>query len=437
MQKDIPENVWKFTKRSRIQLKSLETFLELIRYLNSLEKRTLENYLGWQLICDFAQFSGGDLQKAFLDIFKREWHDDIAYRPRTELCLEFLAGEMGVMRAAVEHVYIRSYFNGSAKTEVMNMIKILHQTFNKTLHRFFWMDEDTNSAAITKLERLQYRVGFWNRTLNETYIEECYKDLPQFPHWATFIEMHEMAEQNLFFRDLRRFEEVKNEIPYIDPLETAMYYDNFHNAIVLPAASLRGMNYQFGLPAAANFGTLGMFIAKALARVVGHEGTRIVGNPTEDTSSTESQDQDAVDSSPSGQKPNTNHAFDQESKPRIESSYPYSGKHEPGSRMPKLTSIDSRSRSNMWSERTKQQFLNNSKCLQDPNRVPAWNYVQSNEPYNFMFEACSPFGFTDYIGLHVAYWGYRKWIRPSCDDTRLPSMQYLCMDKLLFASYAL
>ncbi|XP_042146494.1 neprilysin-1-like [Ixodes scapularis] len=433
MEKDIPYGVMKFNKQYQIQVIDGETVANLIYYMSTLNERLLENYIGWQIICNLAQFSGEKVHKAFVDIFRRDSDTEVTYTARPELCLDFLAGKSGIMRPAVQYVYIQSFFNASAKREVINIIEVLNQTFVRTLNSFFWMDEDTKVALFKKLKHLRYHVGYWDKMLNEKYINSLYQDLPRFHNHTTFIEIYQMVAQNNFFRDLRKIlTEIPIERASFDPLQVVMFYDATQTAIVMPAASLRGMNYEYGLPDAANFGTLAIHIAKTLATIFGPEGTRDLENQDEATDSKESNEL-GHNSQPS-QEPNLNH--EQSSTPSNNYPSKYPDKLNPEEYRPKSKNIHMRSHSNLWSETTKQEFLKHSSCLQRHfSGADAQDFVESNETDEFMFQAFAAIDFSDYIGLHVTYMAYKSWL--SRTESRLPLIFDLCDEKLLFASYAL
>uniref|UniRef100_A0A6B0VH96 Putative m13 peptidase n=1 Tax=Ixodes ricinus TaxID=34613 RepID=A0A6B0VH96_IXORI len=433
MRKDIPSFVLKLHERYKIQVKGAETVAELIEYMSNLKERQLENYLGWKIISSLAQFSGEKVHEAFVDIFRRESDTEVTYTPRPELCLDFLAGDMGIMRPAVEHVYLQSYFNASAKREVEDIISVVNQTFVHTLGLFFWMDKDTKDAIFKKLKYLRYHVGFWNKVLDEEYIKRLYQDLPRFHNYTTFIEIYREVVKNNFFHDVRKLSSVVSvERSYIDPFKVVMYYDASRTAIVMPAASLRGMNYEYGLPDAANFGTLAMFLAKTLSSIFGPDGTRNI-----ETEGMDSEESDEIEhNSQSTQNPNINH--DQDPTPSSNSLNYYPEKQNPGEYKPKLQSMPFRSHSNLWSEQTRQQFLKHSSCLQKHSSgANAQDFVESNETDEFMFQAFAAIDFSDYIGLHVTYLAYKTWLSERTEESRLPLIFDLCEEKLLFASYAL
>ncbi|CAN8016763.1 unnamed protein product, partial [Ixodes persulcatus] len=433
IKKDIPSYLLKLHERYKIQVKGVETVAELIEYMSKLNGRLLENYLGWKTISNLAQFSGEKVYKAFVDIFRRESDTAVTYTPRPELCLDFLAGDMGIMRPAVEHVYLQSYFNTSAKREVEDIISVVNKTFVHTLNLFSWMDNDTKDAIFNKLKYLRYHVGFWNKVLDEEYIKRLYQDLPSFHNHTTFIEIYREVVKNNFFHDVRKISsDVSVERSYIDPFQVVMFYDATQTAIVMAAASLRGMNYQYGLPDAANFGTLATFVAKTLASIFGPDGTRNIEN--QGTDSEESHEIDP--NSQSTQNPDIDHDQD----PTPSSNYPshYPEKQNPGGYRPKLQSMPFRSHSDMWSETTRKQFLKHSSCLQQHSSgASAQDFVESNETDEFMFQAFAAIEFSDYIGLHVTYSAYKTWLSERAEEGRLPLILDLCEEKLLFASYAL
>uniref|UniRef100_V5GLX2 Putative peptidase family m13 includes neprilysin n=1 Tax=Ixodes ricinus TaxID=34613 RepID=V5GLX2_IXORI len=227
IKKDIPSYLLKLHEQYKIQVKGAKSVAELIEYMSKLNERLLENYLGWKIISSLAQFSGEKVYKAFVDIFRRESDSEVTYTPRPELCLDFLAGDMGIMRPAVEHVYLQSYFNTSAKTEVNDITRVVNQTFVQTLSLFSWMDKDTKDAIFKKLKYLRYHVGFANKMLDERFIEMLYQDLPRFYNHTTFIEiLSKRCGKITFFNDVSENLQTISALvkSYIDPFQVVMFY---------------------------------------------------------------------------------------------------------------------------------------------------------------------------------------------------------------------
>ncbi|XP_040070698.1 neprilysin-1-like [Ixodes scapularis] len=459
LRKDIPEETWNFSLEQAILVKDVETFYPFGEYLTQVDARVLEDLIGWILIRDLAQFTNGDGQKMFLDLFtqdKKENENPVSI-PRDELCFNILVENGGIMRPAVENIFVRKYFDQEAKTEVTQIAGSLHLEFERTLHKFYWMDIDTEAAAIEKLKRLQYKIGFGDKTIEETYIESLYKHLPTFTERTKFPAMFQYIIRNNFLTDLEQLSGliVKNDATYIDPFGDHMFYDATETALVLPAAYLYRMGFRSGLPPESNFGGLGMIISTAIVSQFGHEALRLVDDKEEEwehtSSPVETQDRFTTPS----WNPNKDHAPSYEGgdldykRPKIkQDEYDYGSTYYNQNELPDEYSAENRQKDKfnsqpkreipkLWSNYTRTHFLTNSKCLQkgilDPKDL---GLSESDLADEFIFEAWCPVHFPDYVGLRVAYNVYLAALRTNVKKKFL-GLSSFYENQLFFTSYAL
>uniref|UniRef100_A0A6B0VGH9 Putative neutral endopeptidase-like protein n=1 Tax=Ixodes ricinus TaxID=34613 RepID=A0A6B0VGH9_IXORI len=459
LRKDIPKETWNFSLQQAILVKDVESFYSLGAYLTQVDERVLENLIGWIMIRDLAQFTNGDGQKMFLDMFKQddEENENPVSTPREELCFNILAGERGIMRPAVENIFLRKYFNQEAKTEVTQITASLHLEFEQTLKQFFWMDEGTITAAIEKLKHLKYKIAFGDKTIDEAYIESLFRHLPRFTERTTFPAMFQYIIRNNFLTDLEQLSGlmVKDDATYIDPFGDQMFYDATETALVLPAAYLYRMGFRSGLPPESNFGGLGMIISTAIVSQFGHEALRLFNDNDEEWEHTSSPVETQDRFTTPRLNPNKDHAPSYEDgdsdykRPKIkQNEYDYGSTDYNQNELPdqyptedrqkdKFNSQSKKQIPKLWSNYTRTHFLTNSKCLQneilDPNDL---GLSESDLDDEFIFEAWCPVHFPDYVGLRVAYNVYMATLRRNVEK-KLLGLSDFCENQLFFISYAL
>lgn len=133
------------------------------RYLAALEKmlkdRPLEDirdYLKVKVINHFKPYLG-----TRFDAAAREWNK-IVYGidrlpPRAELVQSALQSNLG---HPVSRLYVERHFTEETKVKARDMVERVHQTFQNRMQTRNWLAPETKTAALDKLEKLSYKIGY-------------------------------------------------------------------------------------------------------------------------------------------------------------------------------------------------------------------------------------------------------------------------------------
>lgn len=163
---------------------------------------------------------------------------------------------------ATGRVYADAYFSGEVKTDIIEMIERIRETFKQRLIRADWLTNETRDAAIEKLDAIAIHVG--------------YPDI-----WTDYstLQLLSSAEGGSAAGNLLRiakFEEdrqkqkigtvvVKSEWSECMPQEVNAFYSPESNSINIPAGILGGVFYDSTGSYESQLGGIGM--------AIGHEFT--------------------------------------------------------------------------------------------------------------------------------------------------------------------
>lgn len=91
----------------------------------------------------------------------REWNR-IVYGidrlpPREELVHSSLQSNLG---HPVSRLYVERHFSEETKAKATDMVERIHQTFQKRMQSLDWLTPETKTAALDKLQKLSYKIGY-------------------------------------------------------------------------------------------------------------------------------------------------------------------------------------------------------------------------------------------------------------------------------------
>lgn len=138
------------------------------RYLEGLAKALSErplddikDYLKVRVITHFKPFLGTRFDDGARELNRIVFGVD-RLPPREELVQSTLQSSLG---HPVSRLYVERYFSEETKAKASDMVERIHQTFQTRMKSSTWLDEQTKAAALAKLEKLSYKIGYpetWN-----------------------------------------------------------------------------------------------------------------------------------------------------------------------------------------------------------------------------------------------------------------------------------
>lgn len=116
----------------------------------------IKDYLKVRVINHFKPFLG-----TRFDGSAREWNRIVfgidRLPPREELVQQSLQANIG---HPVSRLYVERHFSEETKVKATDMVERVHQTFENRMKGLTWLNDDTKKAALTKLEKLSYKIGY-------------------------------------------------------------------------------------------------------------------------------------------------------------------------------------------------------------------------------------------------------------------------------------
>ncbi|HEY5087543.1 MAG TPA: M13 family metallopeptidase [Gemmatimonadaceae bacterium] len=166
--------------------------------------------------------------------------------PRWKRCLRAADGEIG---EALGQAYVNKTFPPAAKAAAKQVIDDIRASFHDRLLALTWMSDSTRQYALTKLAKMNEKVG--------------YPD-----HWRDYTALHVSDgafARNVFSANAFEWNRVINRPgKLVDKTEWGMtvptvnaYYDPSVNEMVFPAGALLPQTFDASGDMAANYGALG------------------------------------------------------------------------------------------------------------------------------------------------------------------------------------
>ncbi|XP_055373967.1 neprilysin-2 [Condylostylus longicornis] len=226
------------------------------------DKRRIANYLMWRIHGYSAFFLTEEIRKIQMK-FITSVSGKQDQEPRWKECVDITASSLSM---AVGSLYVRKHFKEDAKSIAMEMVNGIRQVFKKILQEVAWMDESTRTSALIKLEKMTTHIGYPNELMDDSKIENYYKELDIDPQrYLESILNMSIFGTNFAFGRLRSHVNKTDWITHAKPAVVNAYYASLENSIQFPAGILQGKFFSADRPKYMNYGAIGY--------VIGHEIT--------------------------------------------------------------------------------------------------------------------------------------------------------------------
>ncbi|KAG9273404.1 neprilysin [Astyanax mexicanus] len=232
----------------------------LNKVLAKYTKRDIQNYMVWRYAMNMVvglSRSYRDTRKAFRKAISGTTSEAAVWRQ----CAIYVNNNM---ENAVGRLYVDEAFAGDSKDMMDEMIVNIREVFVSNLNDLTWMDLDTSKAAEEKARAIRERIGFSENIMNDTYLDEEYKELSY-----SSDEYFENILKNLEFGQKKRLKRLRVKVNKEEWISGAAvvnaFYSSSRNQIVFPAGILQPPFFGKGQPWSLNYGGIGM--------VIGHEIT--------------------------------------------------------------------------------------------------------------------------------------------------------------------
>lgn len=242
-----------------------EKVKKLLMACGEVEKQIVSNVLIWNLV----QIVGTEVMpelRAIRDGFKAEVRGKkyTASLPQTLHCNGLLAR----LAPAAYSAFFKDHLFNSSETIikiVRDMVAFQTNIFRGELVANEWMDEETRSAAINKLEKIATEVGYSEDILNKSWLQEETPELQdvkgeRFVHFYVAFTRFTRARQ---LQSLRYAPEKPRDI--FDATVVNAYYNRKKNKVFIPGGILHRPFFDPDLPAYLNYASLGYIVFHEIA----------------------------------------------------------------------------------------------------------------------------------------------------------------------------
>ncbi|GFY60800.1 peptidase_M13_N domain-containing protein, partial [Trichonephila inaurata madagascariensis] len=116
-------------------------FQKLPSLLDNTPKRTLANYIAFQIVFFFSEYSSDDIRKLTIGNSSKPNRTD------EQECLQI---SKTLMPMAIGRLFVDRYFPPLSRRHVSKMVEMIRLAYSSTIDQNVWMDENTLLYALVK-----------------------------------------------------------------------------------------------------------------------------------------------------------------------------------------------------------------------------------------------------------------------------------------------
>ncbi|MDB5972283.1 MAG: peptidase, partial [Hydrocarboniphaga sp.] len=237
------------------------------KLIKSTPIETWRSYFKWHVLHTRA----GLLNKAIVD-------EDFAFNSKTlngvqEIRPRWKRGVDGIetsMGEAVGQVYVERHFPAASKARMESLVKNLLKTYESAIGGLSWMSDETKKAALVKLSKFTYKIGYPNKWRDYSKLEISSGDVVGNSMRAAAFE---------YDRNTAKLgKPIDREEWGMTPQTVNAYYNPEMNEIVFPAAILQPPFFDANAEDAVNYGGIGAVIGHEISHGFDDQGAQYDGD---------------------------------------------------------------------------------------------------------------------------------------------------------------
>ena len=237
------------------------------KLIKSTPIETWRTYFKWHVLHGRAEL----LSKAFVD-------EDFAFNSKTlngveEIRPRWKRGVNGIetaMGEAVGQVYVERHFPAASKARMEALVKNLLKAYEGAIGNLSWMSDETKKAALVKLGKFSYKIGYPNKLRDYSKLEIVPGDVVGNSVRAAAFE---------YDRNLAKLgKPIDREEWGMTPQTVNAYYNPEMNEIVFPAAILQPPFFDPNAEDAVNYGGIGAVIGHEISHGFDDQGAQYDGD---------------------------------------------------------------------------------------------------------------------------------------------------------------
>ncbi len=231
-----------------------EFFQEVNRVLEDVPLEDWKTYLRWNLINRSAEYLSEDFVNQDFDFYSKFLSGNEKIQKRWKRVTQTINRRVG---EPLGKLYVKKYFPPESKERMMELIGNLKKAMAQRLENLEWMGNDTKRAALAKLEKMRFKIGYPDK----------WKDFSQLEIQPdSYVLNVKRANYFHFYRQLNKYgKPVDKEEWGMTPQTVNAGYNPLNNEMTFPAGILQPPFFNPAADDAVNYGAIGA--------VIGHEMT--------------------------------------------------------------------------------------------------------------------------------------------------------------------
>uniref|UniRef100_A0A0C9R2B7 Mmel1_2 protein n=1 Tax=Fopius arisanus TaxID=64838 RepID=A0A0C9R2B7_9HYME len=252
-----------------VGMASLRYYRRLPKILESVDKRTIVNYIHWKFVSRTLPYTTDEVTDGFFELVKEEY--GVQERPpRWKECVQAVK-----MTDATGLLFIAKYTKENSHKAVLRMMKNIQKELKCQIESSNWLSEQGKKQAIEKVNTMQTMVGFPDWYKNETAVMNHYKGLTIGNEYLDNVLSYMRYEKRLAIRAFGGYK--GNEAWMMDPVTVNAAYAMDINIMVVPAVDFQPPLFGEKVPNYVNYATAGVVIGHEMGHGLDYAGLRVNG----------------------------------------------------------------------------------------------------------------------------------------------------------------
>ena len=251
---------------NRYIIESPEYLTSLVTLINEIPLEKWKDYLLARLV----KKSSGSLSDDFVDESYRFSKMLTGREEMPALWKRSVGLVNGMLGDALGKIYVKNHFPPEYKNRMIILVDNLLESFRIGIEDLEWMSEETKKRALTKLKKLNVKIGYPDVWEEYDGLEFSSDDL-----------YGNMQRASAFgFKDaLKKLtEKVDRQKWAMSPQTVNAYFSPTKNEIVFPAAYLQPPNFFPNADDAVNYGAIGITIGHEISHAFDDKGSQFDGD---------------------------------------------------------------------------------------------------------------------------------------------------------------
>ncbi len=236
----------------------LKYYQNLDQFISAKNLPLIKDYMKFHLLSGSASYLSKDIDDMKFAFYGKYLRGQDVQRAQDKRGFELINGSLG---EAFGKLYVEKYFPAEAKSQMVELIGYLKESFGQHINNLTWMSPVTKEKALKKLNKFTVKVAYPDTWKNYSQLTvdskenggTLYKNLQNVTAWQYGKELEKVGKP------------VDRTEWGMTPQTVNAYYNPVNNEIVFPAAILQPPFFNPNADAAINFGGIGA--------VIGHEIT--------------------------------------------------------------------------------------------------------------------------------------------------------------------